>query len=229
MLSLRIIHLNGTVVEKDIKLGSQQVNYCDSLLDYHLIRKNHILVTYLTNPDDFVTAEEWGMIIDFNGKEFGRISFGLTGQFVGSNIQLNINREKGFLRLYNPISSDNELEWQQYRIELDGTFTKLTSGKLDSFSSLYNRYEIISTVDEGYALVYVNTMNYFNATEPFLPQIGLFVLFIGYNQMPVSNLLLYQTTLQNADFYQLSCDILFVGVGQICTFRVEHNDPIKNL
>src|SRR3954454_8851985 len=46
MLSLRIIHLNGTVVEKDIKLDIPQFNYCDGFLDYHLIRKNHTLVTY---------------------------------------------------------------------------------------------------------------------------------------------------------------------------------------
>src|ERR1043166_1656431 len=49
MLSLRIIHLNGTVDEKDILLNIQPFNYCFfqygtktvELLDYHLIRKNH--------------------------------------------------------------------------------------------------------------------------------------------------------------------------------------------
>src|SRR5438270_35640 len=66
-LSLRIIHPNGTIVERDIKLNIQQFNFCIynnpdkravdkqiKFLDFFLIRKNHILVTYYnaTNPDN---------------------------------------------------------------------------------------------------------------------------------------------------------------------------------
>src|SRR5688572_18963626 len=70
IFSLRIIHPNGTVDEKDIELdkkGISTINYCfldkDNLsirfLDYFLIRKNQILLTYVntTNPDDFLTYE----------------------------------------------------------------------------------------------------------------------------------------------------------------------------
>src|SRR5438045_2889546 len=79
MFSLRIIHPDGTVDEKDIKLDIPQFNYCVSqngteFLNYYLIRKNHILVTYYNystnyNPSSY---REWGMIIDFDGYVFDR-------------------------------------------------------------------------------------------------------------------------------------------------------------
>src|SRR5436309_2782853 len=69
--SLRIIHLDGIVDEKDFKLDIPPINYCfiiqDSqpirFLDYEIIRKNQILITYVntTNPNDYSTFEDWGM------------------------------------------------------------------------------------------------------------------------------------------------------------------------
>ena len=163
MLSLRIIHLNGTVEEKDIILGIQLFNYChDDLLDYYLIRKNHILVTYnynTTNPDNtYQTYKAWGMIIDFDGNVYDRIPFNDKDSTISiSHIQLNINREKGFIRC---LDGGITLICQQYRIELNGTFTKLTNGKFGKFDdhSLYD-WTVIPTVDEGYAIVYANTTN----------------------------------------------------------------------
>src|SRR5688572_765563 len=67
MFSLRIIHPDGTVEERDIELDIPKFNYCIpstlgpfemkngkvvtflDYLDYHLIRRNHILITYYTN------------------------------------------------------------------------------------------------------------------------------------------------------------------------------------
>src|ERR1044072_4006104 len=83
MLSLRIIHPNGTVDEKDIKLNIQPLNYCifqngAELLNYYLIRKDHILITFydVTVYKGIYLYEELGMVIDFNGKEYDRQTLG---------------------------------------------------------------------------------------------------------------------------------------------------------
>src|ERR1044072_4304930 len=85
MLSLRIIHPNGTVDEKDINLDIHPLNYCifqngAELLDYYLIRKNHILITYyvIIAFNGIYSYEEWGMVVDFDGKEYDRRFFALA-------------------------------------------------------------------------------------------------------------------------------------------------------
>jgi hypothetical protein len=256
--SLRIIHPNGTVDEKDFELDIQPFNYClpvnantsaidvyttqyeqsdvVQFLDYYLISKNHILITYhnATDPNDVYSYEEWGMIIDFDGKVLSKTPFGLA--FVNettyevtptSRIQLNINREKGFLRVaaIGKSISDMKLEWQQYRVEDDGTFTKLTSGMLElgNLSSL--NAVIIATVDEGYAIVYANKTNNNIATDPLSPQGQLSVIPIRYNQTSASPTLLYQTSIPNLAFPILSCDIAFTEIGHVCTLIVSQTDP----
>jgi len=249
--SLRIIYLNGTVDEKDIKLDIPQINYCfitqDGLpirfLDYFLIRKDQILITYVntTNPDDYTTYEDWGMIIDFDGNEYSRTFFALrfiditTHQLVPGDsvpfITLNVKREKGFLRIYN-VRGGILREWQQYKIESDGTFTKLTSGialiYLDNLVGqlVSSRFTAISTVDEGYNILFGNTINNFTATNPLLPQAQLSVLLIEYNETATSPLIIYQTSLPNLIFTGLDCSITFVGVGQTCILAVSQEDPV---
>ena len=81
--------------KKDIKLDIQPFNYCApstlapfnvkngktvtffDYLDYHLIRKNHILITYYnaTVINDIYTYKEWGMIIDLDGNVLDKIPF----------------------------------------------------------------------------------------------------------------------------------------------------------
>ena len=67
------------------------------------------------------------MIIVLN--ELDRVFFGpryiniTTNQFVP-----NMDREKGFLRFYGIRGIITQQGWQQYKIELNGTFTKLTNG-----------------------------------------------------------------------------------------------------
>src|SRR6266542_3768414 len=235
---LRIIHLDGTVDEKDIDLGIQPFNYCIQkanglnfkyfvdFINYALIRKNQVLVTYYnaTDLNDFHTYEEWGMIIDFDGNVKSRISFGFTfieqrlQQLVSSNseIMLNINREKGFFRIAS-IRNTTDIEWQQYKAEPDGTITRLTNGILpfkDFSSSLAT---VIATVDEGYAVIYVNKTT--------TPLSLLSVLHIGYNQTPVEPFSIYQASALNLTIISVSCNIVTVGVGHICTLTVNLKDP----
>ena len=233
MLSLRIIHPNGTVDEKDIKLNIQPLNYCifqngTELLNYYLIRKNHILITYY-NMIDIYSYEEWGMVVDFDGREYDREFFGTTSaneitQFMpNSKIQLNINREKGLLRLetHNDL---NYVEWKQWRIDLGGLFNGLTFGKMYLLPSSFIS-TIISTVDEAYAIAFVNTTNNFIATDP--PQSQLYILPIGYNESTFfPPLLIYQAP--NLNFLAFSCGIAFVysdKAGQACILTMSQKDP----
>src|ERR1044072_2152185 len=144
------------------------------------------------------------MGVDFDGKEFDRTPFGrafidkTTHQIIpNSKIQLNINREKGFLRIAATKTKNSFDEWQQYRIEIDGTFTKLYNSR---YTLKVDLMTVVSTVDEGYAFIFVDMINNnLTETKPFLPQIGLFVSFIRYNQLPVSPLLLYRTFFSRSD------------------------------
>ncbi|PKY17427.1 hypothetical protein RhiirB3_404306 [Rhizophagus irregularis] len=85
----------------------------------------------------------------------------------------------------------------------------------------------MSTVDEGYAIVFVNRTNT-NTTNPFLPQNQLFILPIRYNQPSVSPFLLYQTPIPNSEFFDLTCNIAYVGVGEVCIFRVTQSGVVSN-
>jgi len=174
---LRIIYPNGTVIKKDIKLeGVQQFNYCnddkkyeDDKLKYELIRMNQILITY---KDHFnkTHVNVSGMIIDFDGNVLDRTYFRLMLIQHSLNLQLNINREKGFIIFddltYNADIKNPVISWQQYRIEPNGTFIKLTSGKFGLNFNGYKWYKIVTfigmendsmmpTVNEGYAYVYL--------------------------------------------------------------------------
>ncbi|RIA97775.1 hypothetical protein C1645_813648, partial [Glomus cerebriforme] len=240
ILSLRLIYTNGTVIEKDIKLDIQSFNYCifsndgiiEEYLKYYLIRKNQILVTYYnaTEPNDVYSYEQWGMMINFDGKVLDRTSFGFafidntTQEIIPkAQIQTNINKDKGFLRI-NLMRNTADLEWQQYRIEsAKGTFTKLSSGTLPF---PYHSIHLMSTVDEGYAVVFVNTTNTYNATNPLLPQSQMFAIFIGYNQNYSATFLLYQTQLPNLTFMSLFCDIDHVGVGHSCLLSIKSMDNV---
>jgi hypothetical protein len=242
MFSLRIINLDGTVVEKDLKLPVQAFNYCVfqdntglfvEYMRYYLIKNNQILVTYhnatdVNNPSTYV---EWGMLIDYDGNVLTRSPIGTP--YVDNNLQLaipifvikqNINREKGFLRYGR--SQNSNLEWQQFKFENDGTIAKSTSGELVLFNSnVFTSIMTMSTVDEGYAIAFANSTNTFNATNPLSPQGQLFILPIGFDKNAGSPLLLYQTPIPNLSFVSLFCDIAYVGVGQVCTLTASQPDP----
>jgi hypothetical protein len=240
VLSLRIINLDGTVVEKNLKLNIQSFNYCVfqmvsggewgewmEFLQYFLIKKNQILITYYnaTDVNDPSTYVEWGMVMDFDGNISSRSSIGKP--FIDNNLQLaiplrnyqivlNINREKGFMR-YVRNNKTNHVDWKQFRIEPDGAITELTSGGL----VLYGEVGVfigIHTIDESYAFIFSNST--LNATNPLSPKGQVSILPIGYNQNPSPSLLIYQTTTPNLVFTFLFCDIAFSEVGHVCILTV---------
>ncbi|PKC12307.1 hypothetical protein RhiirA5_353106, partial [Rhizophagus irregularis] len=93
------------------------------------------------------------MVIDYDGNVLSRTNIGLP--FVNNTLQiiipndqfvLNINREKGFMRYGT--GQNNNIEWQQFRVEPDGSITKLTFGELANEGEGIISAIAIRTVDE---------------------------------------------------------------------------------
>ncbi|CAG8590165.1 8657_t:CDS:2 [Funneliformis caledonium] len=253
--SLRIIYPNGTVVENDILLDIPEFNYCSradrtdplnptnlELIEFYLIGKNYILVTYhnATNSDDYDTYEDWGMIIDYNGNILDRIRFGVSFTtvthmlIINTYITLNVNREKGFIRL-NAIKGSPNAEWRQFNVGPDGKITSLTQGTIEFLDYTSLAVNVISTVDEGYAIVYANTTGKVitaettqpleNSTQALMkPQVQVFAIPIRYNEPQIEPLLLYQSPIPNLIIESLYCSIANVGVGQVCVLTVKNQD-----
>ncbi|CAB4376667.1 unnamed protein product [Rhizophagus irregularis] len=230
IFSLRFIYPNGTVIEKDIDLeGVEKFNYCaiyntgfDDLLEYDLIRPNQILIRYFntTNFNDVSTYEGWGMIIDFDGKLYDRTSMGFWGirkeynklQTTLKKLVFNINKEKGFIVCYNgPDPESTNVTWQQYKIEFDGKFNKLTHGTIKLTTGISDEaYTLIPTVDEGYSFVYKVITNDLSRGQ-------LYATFISYNQKGSANFILYQSNLADIEPVPISCNIEYDGVGHTCS------------
>ncbi|CAG8702770.1 182_t:CDS:2, partial [Funneliformis caledonium] len=250
--SLRIIYPNGTVVENDILLDIPEFNYCSradrtdplkprnlELIEYYLIGKKYILVTYFnaTNSSDYDTYEDWGVIIDYNGNVLDRIRFGVSFTVnhklvINTHIVLNVNREKGFIRL-NFIKGSLNAEWRQFYVNSDGKLTDLTNGTLNFIDYTTLTVNVISTVDEGYAIVYANMTGKFqtidtndtieNSTEEMLsPKIQLFATLIRHNGTLIEPFILYQSSLPNLIIESLHCSIAYVDVGQICVLTLKN-------
>ncbi|GBB87645.1 hypothetical protein RclHR1_01410028 [Rhizophagus clarus] len=165
------------------------------------------------------------MIIDFDGNVLDKTYFKLAPYIL--NLKLNINREKGFI-IFDDITYElttTVISWQQYRIEPNGKFTNLTSGnfELNSFDDyqwlrMRTVEPMMSTVNEGYAYVYV-------LTSPKIDGYGLandllFVaVLINYNKSESATVLLYHSQSQFVSEFTTSlfCNIEYVGVGQYCT------------
>ncbi|RHZ82401.1 hypothetical protein Glove_109g261 [Diversispora epigaea] len=130
VLSLRIIHPNGTVSEIDIDLEIPEFNFriTKSFDDYLLdpidifaLQKGFLLVRYFnaSNPDDINTYEEWGRIVDWNGNLYDKVNFSKANIENGTwyptktSIVRNVDPEKGFIKI---AWRENYVEWQQYTI-----------------------------------------------------------------------------------------------------------------
>ncbi|PKK70377.1 hypothetical protein RhiirC2_849977 [Rhizophagus irregularis] len=232
MFSLRIINTDGTIVIKDIKLeGVQQFNYCfkyknnNDIIKYELIRKNQILVLYYnaTDVDDVNTYEEYGIIIDFDGKIYDKTSFGKFKFTDQVEVELNIDREKGFIVV--KYSEDEASTWQQYKVDSDGKFIALAKGVIDNNVTIDNS-AIFPTVDGDYAIAYYedltnnnnnNSINAIKAIDSLAPKGELFVELIGYNKNGSTTFLLYQNQYSELIYSSVFCGFNYVRVGQTCS------------
>ncbi|CAG8813042.1 3246_t:CDS:2, partial [Racocetra persica] len=114
LLSLRIIHLNGSVTEIDADLGIQYLNYCfrsvfSTPIRVYPLFNDLILLTYTnaTNEGDTSTYYEWGMSYVNPA----------TNVWVPNNaaIKMNIDPRHGFLR-FSQVTRQNYSEWKQYDV-----------------------------------------------------------------------------------------------------------------
>ncbi|CAG8812629.1 12166_t:CDS:2, partial [Racocetra persica] len=248
LLSLRVLYSNGTVIERDIDLGIQSLNYCVSKVDVnsdlydpiklYALNTNYALVTYYnaTNVFDNSTYSYWGMVVDWNGNKYRPINFGTTIFSVPNKntICRNINPDKGFLRL--SISS-NAIKWGQYIMANNGDIIQLNAtGTIDITGSFRSTvFEAISTVNEDYAIIFGSTFNStYNSTSNNSSDdlasrgtLRIYPLEYGKNSTGTS-LLLWQTSLQNLTFSYLRCAISSTGVGHMCTMTVTQSVQSEN-
>ncbi|CAI2174843.1 8703_t:CDS:2 [Funneliformis geosporum] len=240
LLSLRTIYPNGSLSEINVDLGLIEMNYCifpfEELgtlqipIQFFALTDGYLLVTYSNATDETVqeTYEEWAMIMDLTGKVYSNTYLSLayihpdTGVWRPNYafLKVNINPSKGFLR-YAPQRYSTNLTWQQFQLDESGILTKISQDFIPiSFASA--QIDALSTIDEGYAIIYANTSDSVTTTnDPFKAYGEMYAVFLSYGQTnSPHSVVLYQTQLRSLIFTALSCDIAFVGVGHICLLTV---------
>ncbi|RHZ84124.1 hypothetical protein Glove_85g130 [Diversispora epigaea] len=238
MLSLRILHPNGTVSEIEKDLGIQDFNwkivkspngndFLDPISIYSL-HKGFVLVRYFnaSNPDDINTYEELGRIIDWNGNLYSEVNFRRSyienGIWypTGTAIVTNVDPSKGFMRTAGRNAS--YVEWQQYMIDDSFNLKILSQGVITLPQEDVTSAMIITmaTVDEGYSIIIGNSINT-TESNPLQYGAALYDLTIGYSESQFSlPKLLYQILLPNITFSNMFCGISSSCVGQVCTLNV---------
>ncbi|RHZ44931.1 hypothetical protein Glove_707g9 [Diversispora epigaea] len=244
VLSLRIIHPNGTVSEIDKDLEIQEFNWLiikspNSIQDpisIHALQRGYLLVRYFnaSNPENITTYEEWGRIIDWNGKLYEEVYLG--GVFIENNIWYpsvtsivsNVDPAKGFIRLAGRNSTF--VEWQQYMIGDSFNLKKLQEGNITFPQKDINTIlDFMATADEGYSIIIGNSINSTNSNNILEIYAEVYYLRIGYNETQFSTpKLLYQSSLPNITISNLICGISSSGIGHVCTLTVIQNNVINS-
>ncbi|GBB89883.1 hypothetical protein RclHR1_16700003 [Rhizophagus clarus] len=123
-------------------------------------------------------TNKWGMIIDFDGKVLDRTYFKLTPYTL--NLKLNINREKGFKNLIHM--------------------------KLPLYHGNNMNEPMMSTVNEGYAYVYVLTSPKIDL-DGLANDLLIAAVLIDYNKSESATVLLYHNHLQNIETENFNTNI----------------------
>ncbi|RIB21043.1 hypothetical protein C2G38_1137863 [Gigaspora rosea] len=231
---IRVIQLNGTVIEINLDLKLDPPNYCYGKwkpVNINALQKQFFLVTYLnaTNSSDPTTYEEWGSVIDWNGNIKSKVRFGLS--FVQFNlwspkavIHLNVNSKLGFLRLaFEGTASSYSYGWQQYNVDDSGVVTMLKNDKIPTNKSgISITSTVMATIDGGYAIIYANsTIETNNINNSFVIRGRVYADFISYNLTKEERTILLYTLNDNVNFTGIYCDLVSVGVGQVCTITTD--------
>ncbi|RHZ76703.1 hypothetical protein Glove_194g33 [Diversispora epigaea] len=232
VLSLRIIHPNGTVSEIDKELEIQEFNWQifnitginQSPISIFALQRGYLIVRYFKASDtnNFTTYEEWGRIIDWNGNLYDEVNLG--GAYIEAaswypsvtTIVSNVDPAKGFIRIAG--IDPSYVEWQQYMIGDSFNLIKLQEGNIKLPQNGNSLFSIIATVDEGYSMIMANSTHSTNPNNPFEFYAAMYYLKIGYNETQFSAAnLLHQLTLPNITLFSMVCDISSSGIGQVCT------------
>ncbi|RHZ84041.1 hypothetical protein Glove_86g120 [Diversispora epigaea] len=233
ILSLRVLYTNGTVGEIESDLGGiQDFNWCPTMYASNSIRypvrvyplqKDYILISYInaSDPNDYLTYKEWGLILGWDGKIYDRAYLGLpyldleTGFWRPATKINNVNPEKGFFRAS---SKDLIYEWQQYLIDDNIKFKLYLNGSLRKIDNFYTAL-FMSTVDEGYNIIIQNsTTDLTPSKDPFKVRAGAYLLLKKFDDTQFSEpAILYQLTRDDYNLSYVECEISNVKVGQVCT------------
>ncbi|CAG8577092.1 2470_t:CDS:2 [Cetraspora pellucida] len=245
-LLLRVILANGSVIP--INLDNieeiQDINYCyvsgiENPISIYPLFDQYIIVTYThaTNTSDNTTFMDRGVVLDWSGKNISTLDFGPAYLSPGTTIwhpdQLirnNIIPKNGFLYL-SAVSGTNNLEWKQYEYKGEGRFALLHNDTFDILDNNLNtnfQFTVLSTLNGGYAIVYVNSTNniYANsnnnhtASDQFTA--GIYVTLLNYNQTKTSQkLILHEMTTPNISFSGISCSVNYDFMGHTCMILVQ--------
>ncbi|CAG8718300.1 6354_t:CDS:2, partial [Cetraspora pellucida] len=222
----------------------QDINYCvgDIInpINIYPLFDQYILVTYThaTNTSDNTTFMDRGVVLDWSGKNISALNFGPTNLLPGTTIWFphnlitnNIIPKNGFLYL-SVVSGTNNLEWKQYEYKGKGIFALLHNDTFDSLVDNLNitnfQFTVFSTLNGGYAIVYVNSTNnmYANSTNNHTASdqftAGIYVTLLNYNQTKTSQkLILHEMTTPNISFSGISCSVNYDFMGHTCMILVQ--------
>ncbi|KAF0433386.1 hypothetical protein F8M41_005072 [Gigaspora margarita] len=199
----------------DGKNNNTHKNLINPITIYPL-QKPYFLITYVnaTNSSDPKSFEECGIVIDWNGKNKSAMCFD-SGSWNDSTIQLNTNKELGFIRFSrNKTSEENGISWngwnswlwQQYSVDEEGNLKNSTNlinlpeiSKEESNMN-YSLITIVPTVKDGYLAIFNYTNPHFSIT----PSNGLCAIPISYNKPEFSQkIVIFQT---EQPINSVSCD-----------------------
>ncbi|CAG8595119.1 2776_t:CDS:2, partial [Dentiscutata heterogama] len=244
-LRIRIIKVDGTVIEINYRYILDPLNFCiindtsgNQLvpITVYALYEPFFLVNYVkaANSSDPTTYEEWGQVIDWDGKNRSEIHYGSShinhnnSWDPQSAIQLNVNKKRGFLRLGTTRNSNFKWNlWQQYSIDDFGTLSLLQNSSISivPIDSISSQSTIMPTIDGGYAVLSVNSSDNNGNDSLLATRGGLYATFLSYNQsIPSTQALLYQFTFPNISFNGLYCDVAPKGIGYRCLIAVRANN-----
>ncbi|CAG8580564.1 3417_t:CDS:2, partial [Dentiscutata heterogama] len=166
------------------------------------------------NMSDNTTYEDWGMVIDWNGKNKSNVGFGISSSYLEPDnswipsygITINRDPRKGFLR-FSLMPKTTHFAWEQYMVDT------IIIGPSNGF------FIILATLDSGYAIVYNQTENANGNSS--LEYIGLYSVFLAYNQTKTSKpIILFKIPSTNITLDYLACSVDYVFIGYVCILNV---------
>ncbi|CAG8490889.1 4297_t:CDS:2, partial [Diversispora eburnea] len=208
VLSLRIIHPNGTVSEIDKDLEIPEFNWRITIslgpVNIYALQKGYLLVTYFntSNPNDINTYEEWGRIIDWNGNLYDKVNFSKAytenGTWYPSDttIVTNIDPEKGFIRIAGDAFN----------------LKKLSEGNITIFQT--DVFNVIATVDEGYSII-IGYSTYSSNNNPLEIRAAVYALTKRYDDKQFgAPKMIYHLPLDNITITDIFAGTSSTGIGQ---------------
>ncbi|CAG8540864.1 6176_t:CDS:2, partial [Dentiscutata heterogama] len=205
VLRLRLIQLDGSIKEINPQLNLDPINYCifnDSYgnpvnpISIFPLYKPYILINYVKAPDlnNPKTYEEWGNVIDWNGRNISEVHYGPSYSYYP-------NGNSSITPIWSP-------RIDPHAISSNASYMITT----------------IATITGDYAILNVNSTLAANNTLSLTTLAGLYMTIIPYNQSVSNDqVLLYQLTLPNLTFIGLYCDIAPSSIGYICIIEISLN------